>query len=114
MDQTHATPATERRGAPRHDVDIPAQLTLVGLTVDGRLMNVASRGVCFVTTDQQVRVAESNFVRIQFTLTLDGTPTQVSRYVRIVRIERSNENGVEVRRVGLAWDEPLAIGDDAV
>lgn len=58
----------ERRRDPRREVTVPARLTLVGLTVDGRLANVSARGVCFLTTNPHLRVAESNFVRIRFTL----------------------------------------------
>ncbi|MCE9634068.1 MAG: PilZ domain-containing protein [Planctomycetes bacterium] len=112
MTQADTTPATDRRRDARHEVDLAARLTLVGLTVDGRLRNVASRGVCFVTSNDQVRVAESNFVRIEFTMPLDGVPTQVSRYVRIVRIDRTSVDGVASRRIGLAWDEPLAVSAD--
>lgn len=118
----------ERRRDPRREVTVPARLTLVGLTVDGRLANVSARGVCFLTTNPHLRVAESNFVRIRFTLPPgagDGgdapggevpggaAPAQaalaVERYVRITRIEQVEVDGAAGRRLGLAWDEPIVL-----
>jgi hypothetical protein len=102
----------ERRRDPRHDVSVRAQLTLVGLTVDGRLANVSARGVCFVTANPHLRVAESNFVRIDFTLPAGlggGAETAVQRYVRITRIEPAEVDGAAGRRLGLEWDEPVLL-----
>ena len=104
---------TERRKDPRVDLTVPATLTLVGLTVDGRLVNVSARGVCFVTTNPHLRVAESNFVRIDFALPADlaagGAPSAVRRYVRITRVEPAEVDGSPGRRLGLAWDEPVLL-----
>lgn len=105
----------ERRRDPRHDTTVPAQLTLVGLTVEGRLQNVSARGVCFLTSSPHLRVAESNFVRVRFTLPAgaggNASPGEqvVERYVRVTRIESADVDGAPGRRLGLAWDEPIVL-----
>lgn len=101
----------ERRRDARHDVGVPAELTLVGLTVQGRLANVSARGVCFVTSDPHLRVEALNFVQIAFALPVaDGAPAQaVRRHVRVRHVEQVDEAGAKARRLGLEWDEPLVL-----
>lgn len=101
-------PGAERRRDPRRNVSIPARLSLLGLVVEGRLANVSARGVCFLTADPHLRVAEANFVEIAFTVTgADGAGHEVRRHVRITRIEPADVDGVAGRQLGVAWDEPL-------
>ena len=108
MVSQHDVPEGERRRDARRDVDLPARLSLVGMTVDGRLRNVSARGVCFVTSNPDLRVDEANFVEIRFTLpAAEGGPSEVRRFVRITRIEPAEVEGRPGRSLGVAWDEPL-------
>jgi len=104
-----AVPASERRRDPRKEVDVAARLTLVGLTVDGRLRNVSARGVCFVTTDPHLRVEASNFVQIEFEHPDANEGRPIRRQVRVTRVEPDEEAGPKGRRLGLAWDEPVIL-----
>lgn len=110
-DATKGPDGSERRRDPRHDTTVPARLRLVGLTVDGHLVNVSARGVCFVTADPHLRVAASNFVNIDFTLPTDDGDRPVTRQVRVTRVETLPQADVEGarRRLGLEWDEPLLL-----
>ncbi len=89
---------TERRRDVRREVCVEARLTLVGLTVEGRIENVGAHGFCFATRDPHLRVEPGNFVRIAW----EGEP--VGRAVRVTRVDRlETGDGVE-RRLGLEID----------
>lgn len=102
-------PGPERRRDPRKEIGVAAKLTLVGLTVDGRLVNVSARGVCFMTKDPHLRVDAMNYVLVAFTLPAADGDQKVERQVRVTRVETVEEGGVRVRRIGLEWNEPLIL-----
>jgi hypothetical protein len=99
----------DRRRDERRDIGVAAKLKLVGLTVEGRLANVAARGVCFVTRDQHLRVDAMNYVEVDFTLPAADGDQHVVRQVRVVRVETIDEHGERLRRIGLEWKEPLIL-----
>lgn len=103
-----SAPATDRRRDPRTAVDIPASLSLQGMTVPGRLANISARGVCFVTRDFAIRVAEANYVEILFRLPAAEGGHEVRRFVRITRVEHADVDGAPGRRMGVSWDDPSA------
>ena len=100
-------PAVERRREPRQDLDVPAQLTLIGLTVEGRLVNVSPRGVCFVTTNPHLRVEPSNFVQIAFSIPAGDGEKPVRRAVRVKHVETTEVDGKPARRLGLEMDAAI-------
>lgn len=101
----------ERRRDPRRRVSIPAHLTLVGLTVEGRIENVSARGVSFVTTDKHLRIDASNFVRISFRVPSEtGDEVPVTRSVRVTHVEPSELDGAPARRLGMELDEAIVVG----
>ena len=106
--ETQDAPAAERRRERRHDIDVPAQLTLVGLTVEGRLCNVSAHGVCFVTSNPYLRVEPANFVQIAFSLP-DGEGKPIRRAVRVKHVEETEVDGRPGRRLGLEMDSAIDV-----
>lgn len=105
-----AAAVPERRRDPRRPVSIPAHLTLVGLTVEGRIENISPRGVSFVTADPHLKVHASNFVRIAFKVPSEtGDEVPVTRNVRITHVEPSQLDGAPARRLGLELDEAIVL-----
>lgn len=106
-------PIPERRKDPRRTVSIPAHLTLVGLTVEGRIENISTRGVSFVTANPHLKIHASNFVRIAFKVpSHTGDEVAVTRSVRITHVEPSMLDGAPARRLGLELDEAVVLGPD--
>lgn len=107
----HDPPHAERRRHPRFPVDVPARLTLVGLTVEGRLVDVSARGVCFFTTDLALRVQDCNFVQVEFDLPAAGTTRHVQSFVRVAHVCPAEVGGRPGRRIGLELDVDLLLDD---
>lgn len=107
--ETAERPVDERRAHRRHDVDAPAELTLQGRTVEGRLENVGAGGVCFVTEDRHLVVASGNFVRVTFDCEKDGAATRLVRTVRVLRVDTGTRGDVFVQVLGLQFEELLKL-----
>ena len=111
-----APPEGERRQHERHPVSLPARLTLVGLTIEGRLEDVGAGGVRFATDDTLLKVQPGNFVQIAFECTRDGVAVTIDRAVRVswvlpVAALPSDDADVPKRVVGLEFEEILALAD---
>ena len=79
----------------------------MGRTVDGSLRDIGSGGVCFTTTDPELRVAPGNFVIVSFECVRNGVELTIDRAVRVVHVQDSSE----FRVFGLQFEEPLALDD---
>lgn len=109
-DASGAKPLVERRRARRAPVSIPAHLTLVGLTAEGRIVDTSPHGVCFETADPHLRVETSNFVRVDFRVPSETGDERVTRHVRVRHVEKVEVDGRPARRLGLELDAALLDG----
>ncbi len=97
-------------------MSLPARLTLVGLTIDGRLEDVGAGGARFSTQDTHLQVEPGNFVHIAFDCKQAGVDTTIDRAERVtwvlpVGALPSDDGSVPKRVVGLEFDELVALAD---
>ena len=106
-DPAHAN----RRKHPRFAIDVPARLTLMGLTIEGRLVDVSQRGACFFTADVTLRAQDCNFVQVEFDLPVAGATRNVQFYVRVAHVSPAEVDGKPGRRIGLELESDLLLDD---
>lgn len=103
------TRPNERRAHARHPVHLPARIGLLGYEVEGRLEDIGSGGVCFVTDDRTLVVEAANFVSVSFSVTIEGARHLVERAIRVVYVREREVDSARERVIGLEFEEPLPL-----